>query len=203
MSNKFLNIILAVLLSTCVFSQAKANLIVGKIYTDTITAGLQWQYVGELDLGAGPQWNDANADGTITTGDFADALNGLEAASMLFGLSMNDIAVAAFPSGFIVNSINIGDAVVNHLAWYDSFWASNDPNRPAIGRGNEGLTANAAGDANLYDAQGDVSAFVSDRSMSNEIISYVFKTVAVPEPSTLGIFALALFGLSMRRLKKA
>ena len=55
----------------------------------------------------------------------------------------------------------------------------------------------------MYDADGDISAFVNDRAVSSYNLNYVFKAVEVPEPFTLSMFALALCGLGARRFKKS
>lgn len=201
MSSKFLNLVLAILLSTCVVSQSKASLIVGEIYTDTETVALQWEYVGEFDLAEGPQFDNADGNGAL-----AKALNGLQAASLLFGIDISQLALAAYADfGQTIDAATVGAAVVNHRAWYDSFWTGDDANnlRPAVGIKGEGITANVAGASDFYDAKGDFSAFVSDRAVPGERISYVFKAVSVPEPSMFAIFALAIFGFGVRRLKKS
>jgi hypothetical protein len=199
MSGGFFKVICAAVLSIGLIGQANAGLILGGIYKDG--AGFEWEYVGELDLGAGPQYNNANGDNV--TENFAEAQNGLEAASSLYQLPMVDLALAAHsmtPAEF--SAIKIGDDLVNHKAWYDFFWNDfNDGGRPSVKRDDEDLVADSGSDG-LYNSNGDVSAYVSDRVLKGEVISYVFKAVEVPEPSTLAIFALALCALGARKLKR-
>jgi hypothetical protein len=196
MSSKFLYLVMFVVLSTGLLSRANATLIVGEYYKDG--AGVNWEYVGSFDLAAGPLWFDANGDGT--PGDIVTPLNGLDAASLLFGLPSRDLALAAFAGSIsevaaYVGSIVTGDNVVNHLAWYDGFGV-------AVTRLAENVDADTNND-NIYTQGADVSAYVDDRASVGDYENFVFKAVDIPEPSTLAIFALALFGLAARRVKKA
>lgn len=206
MNIKFLNVVLALLLSTCLLSQANANLIVsdpyfivGDNYTDS--DNIEWEYLGFFDLADGP------AKSATPTPS-----NGLEAALALFGDvgdSLQDFALSAFDmdtsaSGEITG-VEIGVLVsgnpshtdVTHTAWYDTF-----DDTPGVHITGEAETANNAGGL-TYDANGDISAYVGDRAVAEFNLNYVFKAVDVPEPSTLALFVLALFGLGVRRLKNS
>ena len=193
MNIRFFKVICAAVLSIGLLGQANAGLILGGIYEDG--AGLKWEYIGEFNLGDGPDWNGNDADGTN-----APAKNGLEWAAVLFA-SLEQLAVAAFAEGELDGLLSTGTEVVNHKAWYDTYGSFQDRlDRPEIYRESESLTVNVGGNPNLYDFKGDASAFVRDRA--NTRINYVFKAVEVPEPFTLAIFSLALLGLGVRKLKR-
>lgn len=184
MSSKLLNIVLFCLLSLSIANKANAGLIVGDLYTDE--AGVQWAYVGSYDLAAGPHW-----DGAIP-------YNGVEAAAVVFGSPLAyTYAISSFLEVDIMS--NIHGFGVNHKAWYDSFDLSTGIHENSS---TESAVANNAGGP-TYDANGDISAYVSDRAWLGEHINYVFKSVttSVPEPTTIAIFALALIGLASRRTK--
>ena len=89
MSSKFLKVIFAFVLSAGLVSQANANLILGDVVADA--AEVKWEYVGSFNLTDGPFWNDANdcfnSQDPNCVDQFADALNGIQAAEKLFGVS--------------------------------------------------------------------------------------------------------------------
>jgi len=181
MSSKIINVVVFCLFAFFVSDKANAGLIVGNLYSD---GAAQWEYVGSFDLANGPAWNGSTP------------YNGIEAATLNFGaLSFNE--VYALSSNKIANYNDINNFIVNHMAWYDSF-----AGRFGISEWTEAAVANQAG-TSTYDAINDISAFVQDRADLGENINHVFKSVttSVPEPSTLAIFALALIGLTTRRLK--
>jgi hypothetical protein len=190
MKGRFFKVICAVVMSIGLFGQANASLIPGGIYQDV--DGLEWEYVGSFDLADGPSFKDP----------VPFTYNGLAAAAFAIYADVNvpdTLALAAYLDDFDVDTISIGDNVVNHLAWYDSYYG---PDINDIERLAEGTTAEGGGDAGKYDAIGDVSAYVKDRALPDFYTNYVFKAVEVPGPSTLGIFALALLGLGVRKLKR-
>ncbi len=175
-------------MSIGLFGQANADLILGGIYQDG--DGLEWEYVGQFDLTDGPTW------------EHAVSYNGLAAAAIAIYGDVNvayTLATAAYLKISDVDTISVGDDVVNHLAWYDSYYG---PDINDIERKAEGMTADNGGTAGKYDAIGDFSAYVQDRAIPNSYTNYVFKAVEVPGPSTLGVFALALLGLGVRKFKR-
>jgi hypothetical protein len=197
MSSKFLKVIFAVVMSIGLVGQANAiflSLAKGTMVDDIdyITNGIQWEYVGSYNLTDGPWYDDQNRDGNRV--DLAIALNGIEAAELLFSGELKISEIFAL-STVLKN--------VDGLAFYDGF-------------GQFGLTANPlddsyiadrAGAVGVYDADGDVSAYIKDKTALNstiQVINHVFKrsTVDVPAPSTLAIFVLALLGLGVRQLKR-
>lgn len=187
MKGRFFKVICVAVMSIGLFGQANAVLIVGEIYQDD--AGLEWEYVGNFDLGAGPKF------------DVAKPYSGLDAAKSIFG-ELDKLALAAYDADFGFNAIIVGDNVVNHLAWYDSYWTGVQLDGPAIEMLDEGQTAEGGGTIDNYDAIGDVSAYVQDRATLGSYTNYVFKAVEVPGPSTLIIFAIVLFCLCVRKLKR-
>ncbi|MBA6399905.1 PEP-CTERM sorting domain-containing protein [Colwellia sp. BRX10-4] len=181
MSSKIINIVVVCVLSFFVADRANAGLIIGNHYSDN--AGIQWEYVGYFDLADGPDFFVV---------DNITPYNAIEAAELKFGMLLagGDYAVssndeAAYP--------DIANFIVNHMAWYDSYG-----DRIVIH--GESVLANIQGDSS-YDAIGDISAFIGDRAMVGENINHVFKSIAVPEPSTIVIFSLAFMGLIVRRIK--
>lgn len=184
MSGKFLKIIFVALFSIGLVGQANAAL----IFQDS--AGVDWTFVGSYNLADGPNWDDADgscdiagADQSTCWGDNAKPLNGIEAAELLFALAANEI--------FAISTINTW---VDHLAYYDEYQGN-----VAVAKG-ESIVADSDSNGS-YDTFGDASAYIHDRAGS-DIINYVFKrTIDVPEPSALAVFALALCVFGARRLK--
>ncbi|WDE08524.1 PEP-CTERM sorting domain-containing protein [Thalassomonas viridans] len=183
MKRKYLNpaLILLILFVTSLAGKAYAGLIVGEHYTDA--SGTAWEYVGSYDLAQGPGWQDVNREAELKP------YNGLEAAELLFGVldAGNEYAISS-------NVFRESETYeVNHLAWYDGVISY-------IHEKSESLAADKHNDG-LYNVEGDFSAYISDRGVVGEHINHVFKTVDLPEPSTLMIFILALAGLAARRFK--
>lgn len=181
MNFKFLNTALVgfVMLSSSI---ANAGLLtVGDIVSDS--SGQDWEYVGLYDMASGPLYYDANGDGTED--DPAPIYTGISAAEANFGtLGLNEYY-----------AISTVETEVNHLAWYDSFGSfySTKAEDFISDEGTDGL----------YDQFGDFSAWVQDKAEFGENqINYVFKSVGVPEPSTIAIFSLALLAFGRRFLKK-
>jgi hypothetical protein len=213
MSIKFPPIVLACSLSIGLLGQANAvpivsepYFVIGKNYTDA--DGKLWKYINFFDL-------DSNGLDARDKGVFLmpQLYNGLEAALKFLGVdgdSLQDYALSAFnidtnqsdqittdEIDFIAD-LDPNHADVNHMAWYDTFGGS--VGLTILG---ESEDTNVGGGTNLYDADGDISAFVNDRAVYNYNLNYVFKAVEVPEPFTLAMFALALCGLGARRFKKS
>ena len=183
MKRKYLNpaLVLLILFVTTLAGKANAGLIVGKHYTDA--SGTAWQYVGSYDLAAGPYWRDVNNNADLKP------YNGIEAAEMLFGVLEPGSEYALSTHVFQTSATY----QVNHLAWYDGVISY-------IHAKSESLVADKHNDG-LYNTEGDFSAYILDRGVAGQHINHVFKTVNVPEPSTLLMFAIAFTGLAVRRLK--
>jgi hypothetical protein len=193
MSSKIINIVLFSLLTICITHKANAGLVIGDLYSDNV--GIQWEYVGSFDLTDGTNLLDPSDLRPETT------YNGIEAALLIFDtLSADDIAISTNQES---NYANIEDFIVNHNAFYDTFDGG------ALGvsgiiESSEDLDADVNGNT-AYDVQGDMSAYVWDRALSQGVfINSVFKSVttSVPEPSTLALFSLMFIGLASRRIKK-
>ena len=181
MNIKFLNTVLAAIV---LFSSSVASagiLTVGDIVSDA--SGENWEYVGLYDMASGPDFEDANGDGVF--GDYAPIYTGLSAAEANFGvLGANEYY-----------AISTLETEVNHRAWYDRYTNGYEER-------DEDFLSDVGND-NLYSQFGDYSAWVLDRALfSDNEINYVFKSVNVPEPSTIVIFSLALLGFGRRFLKK-
>jgi hypothetical protein len=181
MNIKFLNIALA---SFVLFSSSMANagiLNVGDIVSDA--SGENWQYVGFYDMASGPLYYDENGDGVED--DPATIYTGISAAEANFGMLATNESYA----------ISTLETIVNHEAWYDVFNSFYDTR-------SEDYFVDIDSDG-LYASAGDASAWVQDKAEFGENqINYVFKTVNVPEPSSIAIFSLALLAFGRRYLKK-
>lgn len=181
MNTKFFKIALTaiVLLSSSI---ANAGILtVGDIVSDA--SGENWQYVGLYDMASGPDFEDANGDGTF--GDSAPIYTGISAAEENFGiLGLNEYY-----------AISTLETEVNHQAWYDSFGNFYEVKA-------EDYNADAGNDG-LYSQFGDSSAWVLDKALFGENqVNFVFKSIGVPEPSSIAIFSLALLAFGRRFLKK-
>jgi hypothetical protein len=220
MSSKVLNIALVIffLFSIVIASSAKAGLIENTVYTDA--NGLEWIYLGSFVTNDGPDYQNASSWNTANGFDptsSAHAVNGLEAAGIIFGFDIADLALSAFDfdedltDGFVYvdpdptsseTALVAGAAIVNHLAWYARVGGTVNGvvHSGSVQRYAEGIEADGNAD-DLYSTVGDKSAYVDDRTDIRT--NYVFKVVDIPEPSTLAIFSLALFGLSLRQFKKS
>ena len=205
MSSKILNIVLFCFLSLSIANKANAGLlVVGDLYEDSLQSGLYWEYVGSFDL----------TDVSVQVGT-PSSLNGIQAALLHFsGLTANEIALS---TNIESDYANIEDFLVNHQAFYDTY------NGGALGVSGivekvENILPTDFNGNTFYDSLGDLSANVHDRASSRDeidflkdlgitnlpalYVNHVFKSVSVPEPSTLAIFTLAIIGLMMsRRLK--
>ena len=213
MSRKFFKIIFAAVLSIGLVSQANATIIVsnpngayfvqGENYTDSFNN--LWEYIGFYDLADGLSAND---DPMIFTGKTAaiEALNvsgpleDIAVSAFIFDANQGELTRGQFENdrsdAFNYDGTIIYD--VNFSAWYDFFTGS-------IAIKSEEFVSDVGSD-NKYSAVGDASAYVVDRTtnMTPQVnLNYVFKRVIeVPEPSTIALFALAICGLAIRRIKR-
>jgi hypothetical protein len=186
MTSKFLKLLFVMAVSSGLLSNANASLILteGDLVADA--NGVDWEYVGKFKISDGPFYDDAD-DRCINgpsdcVGLFAPAINGVEAAELIFGtLTSGQYAISTL------------ETVVNRLAYYDV-------RKGAITALSESITDDSNVDG-LYNEEGDISAYVNDRSMIE--INYVFKSIEVPvnSPSTFVIFLLAMFGLGLQRFR--
>ncbi|MFT4653108.1 MAG: hypothetical protein ACJA0G_001763 [Kangiellaceae bacterium] len=188
MNGRFLKALLAVILSASLFAGANAAMI-----TVEDINGVKWEYVGSFHLSDGVFWNDANdcdlmPDPTGCVLENAQPLNGIQAAIAAFG---------PLGQGQYVTSTE--QLFVNRNAWYDSVSG-------AVSQLSDNLIADFNGDG-IYSMAGDLSAYVQDSYVrgSNPFTTetFVFKSIsAVSAPSLFALFALALCGLGLRKLKR-
>lgn len=208
MSSKFLNAVLAIFIFCSIGLTNNANaglLLVGDTITDS--SGQLWEYVGFFDLvGTNPENGDL-APGLGGRGnDAPEALNGIDAAEYFFGsLGFGELYTVTTDrgttdTGGTPNYDEIfTDAEIDNRAFYSIFGGG--VVAKAAGKSSPGAVG---GDAALYDATGDQTVWVDDNSDPEQYINHVFKTpTKIPEPATLAIFSLALFGLGARRLKNS
>jgi len=187
MSSKILNVVLGLTLfiSLNIVNSANATLIVGDLYTDA--DDVMWEYVGGYDLSDLNGLNDPIPP---------RALNGLEAAELVFGELMSG-TYALSASELLQPDVIYGNPnfYVTHEAWYDAF-------QGFVSVLAEDIVANQAGDEG-YDAFSDVSALVNDRAVPTFHTNHVFKsvTVSIPEPTTLSVLMLGLLGLMVRKTR--
>lgn len=167
MSSKILNILLLCVLSLSIVSKANAGLIEGHTYLDE--AGKEWTYYGSFDLSEGREWRELSSNGY----EYATPLNGLEAVQQLVFPELSGLLIALSTNIVDPNSVDPSDDyLVNHNAWYDSFYDGNDPAKvlTAIHEADEAAQADFDGDSR-YDEIGDISAYIHDRTKTEQQIN--------------------------------
>lgn len=187
MSSKILNVVLGLTLfiSINIANTVNATLIVGDLYADA--NDIMWEYVGAYDL------SDVNSLNDVLP---PKALNGLEAAELIFG-ELNSGSYALSAAELLQPDLIFGSPsyYVTHEAWYDAF-------QGFVSVLDEDIVANQAGGEG-YDAFLDVSALVNDRAVPTFHVNHVFKsaTASIPEPTTLSVLMLGLLGLMVRKTR--
>ena len=165
---------------------AQAALVVGNTYQDS--NHVNWTYVGDYNVGAGPAWETDPAN-----------YSALQAAAIVFG-------AAAAGYEYAISTL---DTIVNHLAWYDGYGdGSHLPLTNSYGGGvalAEGFFSDVG--APGYNTWGDYSAYVgSDRAeVGGGAFNHVFITAAanhVPEPGSLALLGLGLAAIAVMRKRK-
>lgn len=178
----------AVLVATA--GQVQAVLIVGNTYQDA--SNVNWEYIGDYDVGSGPPWTGVPAPPNYSA---------IQAAEIVFG----PLAVGS------AYAISTSDVLVDHRAWYDGY--GDGTYLPTTNSHGSGLTRAEDFLVDLgtpgYTQAGDYSAYIgNDRAFSGGgAINHVFVRASnqVPEPTSLAIFGIAALGLvagGIRRKKQ-
>lgn len=174
------NKIALALASLTLAASAQAALVVGNTYLDA--SNVSWTYVGDYNVGSGPNWWSSPAPQNYTA---------LQAAAIVFGAGNY--------------AISTSDTMVNHLAWYDGYGDGSHLPTTNIYGGGLALAENFFADVGTagYTQQGDFSAYVgSDRAaLGGGAFNHVFVAAAnnVPEPASLALVAASLLGLGFAR----
>lgn len=144
-------------------------------------------FVGNWHVGDGPQWN-----ASVQT-----AYSGQAAAALLFGGNASD---------YFISTISDQVADINHMAWMDQY-----------GYGIGGILSESFSDGAQY-TSGVHSAYIQDNSCgvrynnpnavcNDNYVNYAFFNAPtagnVPEPASIALFSLALFGVAAARRKSA
>lgn len=149
-------------------------------------------YVGKWNVFSGPPWDTAPPPPTYT---------GQQAAALLFG---------GLPSDYAISTVDETVANINHKAWVH-----------ILGKGFTDVTLNQVAENHAvdtgnpgYDELGDTSAYVQDNGNTQDVgfltppfINYAFRINdngnQVPEPMSLALVGLGLFGIgAVRRRSK-
>jgi hypothetical protein len=134
-------------------------------------------FVGSWDLYSGVNW----WTGTAPT------YTGQEAAAALFGGAAGD---------YVISTNGSSVATINASAWYDQYGIG-----PATFAQNYRHDTSTLG---VYDTWGDSSAMIRDNAGGRGLMNYAFRVDAnVPEPLTVGLMGLGLFGMAMARRRKS
>jgi hypothetical protein len=130
--------------------------------------------VGSFQVDQGPWWTTVPA-----------AYTGQEAAALIFGGSPSDYWISIDP------------LTITHTAWYSTYGGACSGTFPCGTVYGENYVHNTSG---LYQAGGDVSAYVRDWAVGSNYTNYVF--TAAPEPATAAVPGAALIGLILLRRKR-
>ena len=135
-------------------------------------------FVGSWQVDAGPSWTAV-----------PDAYTGQEAAALLFGGTAFD---------YSISTIDADPDNVDFLAWVSTWGGACGGTYPCGTKVAENFETSTAG---KYQNVGDTSAYVQDWAIGAQYTNYAFRN-QVPEPGTLALVGLSLFGLAAFRRRK-
>ena len=146
----------------------KRSFWLGLCFALILAANASAGLVGQWQVDQGPWW-----------GDNPIAINGQQAAALLFGGSPADYSISTRPD------------VITHTAWYSIVFVSG---------GHE--LAEDFPSGGPYQNEGGTSAYVQDNAVGSQFTNYAFTANNVPEPSTWSLLAFGIVGFVAARKRR-
>jgi len=143
-------------------------------------------FVGSWQVDQGPTWYGSPPDGPL-------AYTGQEAAALLFGGSASD---------YVISTIDDLVANIDNQAWYSIIGYGSSSFAQDYSSKYNGLYYGPTSGYPYGDITAAASAYVWDNAQGSQFTNYAFKIAAVPEPATLALFGLGLFGVAVSQRRK-